>query len=164
MVAEQSRQLFDYWRRLRRGDGLTRKSDFDPTDVPRLLPFLYLWQLDEDRRDFTGRLFGSVFVDFAGADFKGRKFREVHGAQAEAMFENHLFCLEQVTPFVVVRHVHAFPKDYLGYEATILPLVDGQARPALLIGSLSPLASSAAALNRAGAAPGGNIGYYLRET
>ena len=65
-------ELVAYWRRIHPGDGLTGRRHFDPSDVPVLLP--HIWLLDVFRAPwrFRVRLVGTAIVAFAGRDTTGR--------------------------------------------------------------------------------------------
>jgi hypothetical protein len=52
--------LFDDWCRLLREHGLGMKGAFDPTEIPRALPNIYLEEYDAERRQSRMRLMGEA--------------------------------------------------------------------------------------------------------
>lgn len=52
--------LFDYWCRLLRAHGLRMKPAFDPVEVPRALPNIYLEEYDLERKQGRMRLMGET--------------------------------------------------------------------------------------------------------
>jgi len=56
------------------------------------------------------------------------------------MLTNHLECLREATPFVVVREHHPFPETGSGYEAIIVPVHKHGPAPDTLLGHLMPFA------------------------
>ena len=55
---EEARRLFDYWCALLREHGLVMKQAFDPLEVPRLLPKIYIEEWDPEIRQSRMRLIG----------------------------------------------------------------------------------------------------------
>ncbi len=61
------RQLFDYWDACRAGRSMPSREDFDPIDLPRLMPGMILVDVEGERPDGSGifryRLVGSDEVE-----------------------------------------------------------------------------------------------------
>ncbi len=56
--------IYDYWRSKLPADGmLPGRRDIDPTEIPRLLPNVWLVDVVEDPRRFRVRLIGTALVD-----------------------------------------------------------------------------------------------------
>lgn len=143
IYTEQNRAIFDYWSSRRSGKAAPMRGEIDPTDIPKLLRHIYMWQLGSDGMTLTGRLFGTAYTDFAGADFRGRTFEQAHQQSNPLLFDRlragHLRCLRDCDPYVVVRTNHAFNRRYRAYEGMILPVADETGRPYILLGGLVPL-------------------------
>jgi hypothetical protein len=124
------RQLCAYWRRIHTQDGgLPGRQHLDPTDIPRLLPFIWLADVQRTPLRFRYRLFGTEHVRVLGRDFTGFWIDEAHpnflGAAAYGQFAA---AAEQATPGYRRGHtLIILPKDYLSMERLILPLArDGK--------------------------------------
>jgi hypothetical protein len=56
--------IYDYWRRKAPGPGvLPGRRHLDPTEIPRLLPHIWLVDVVDDIRRFRVRLIGTALVD-----------------------------------------------------------------------------------------------------
>ena len=69
-------RFFDYWRSKVTRRRLPSRADFDPVDIPDLLPWIYLVDvLDADgRRRLRCRLIGTSIVARTGRDMTGHYF------------------------------------------------------------------------------------------
>ena len=59
-------------------EGLPSRRDFDPTDVPRLLPHIWLIELGADVHGHRYRLAGSTVAASVGMDYTGKRLVDVH--------------------------------------------------------------------------------------
>ena len=79
----EHRQLFDYWRSKFKSGRLPARKDFDPIDIPNLLPGLSLieavWSQDAPR--FRIRLVGTGVVEHFGRDATGLWFEDAYDAE-----------------------------------------------------------------------------------
>jgi PAS domain len=69
-------ELFDYWDGLRRGREVPSRADFDPVDVPKLLPNLILNDVVGDPVRFRIRLEGTAVTDARQRSGTGRYLDE----------------------------------------------------------------------------------------
>lgn len=63
--------LFRYWDSLRPADGLPARKDFDPTEIPDLLPNIWLIDVIPPTPRFQYRLVGTAIVQARGYDQTG---------------------------------------------------------------------------------------------
>ena len=68
------RQMVEYWRSIHPAEGLPGRRDFDPIDIPVLLPNVCLIDAPTATSDFTFRLMGSRVEAFFGGNFTGKPF------------------------------------------------------------------------------------------
>ncbi|WP_374655000.1 PAS domain-containing protein [Dongia sp.] len=88
-AGENVRQLYRYWLAKCRGGCLPSRADIDPTDIPRLLPYLTLVEVVADHRRYVYRLVGTKEVEVRGQDPTGKSVAEAfYGPSAE---EAHMF-------------------------------------------------------------------------
>lgn len=69
-------ELLAYWRSCCQGDALPRRADIDPTDIPRLLPYLLLTEVLADGR-YRYRLVGTEVERSFGTAMTGRHIDEL---------------------------------------------------------------------------------------
>ncbi len=77
-ASENVRHLYTYWRGKCRGDVLPRRTDIDPTEIPRLLPYLTIVEVVPDQRRFVYRLVGTKEVEVRGQDPTGKSVAEAY--------------------------------------------------------------------------------------
>jgi len=126
------RQLFDYWRSLVRTPGvLPGRAEFDPAQVPKLLP--YLWMLDVHRAPlrFRYRLVGTAHTTATGRDYTGQWMDEAHPArrlQESPLYpELHAVVEEGRAAFRSGPPTIHLDRDYIRLETLLLPLAaDGK--------------------------------------
>jgi len=70
--------LHDYWLSIHPGTGLPGRQHLDPADVPGLLPYMFLINVERDPLRFRYRLVGTNYVQMMGSDLTHRYLDEVH--------------------------------------------------------------------------------------
>ena len=73
--------LLDSWCGMRVGRAVPGRRDFDPAQLGRYLPKVYIYQFDDDVGDFICRLAGEQVHEAWGVRIKGLSLREVVGDQ-----------------------------------------------------------------------------------
>jgi hypothetical protein len=66
-----------YWNRIRGGRRLPLRADFDPSEVPALLPYVIVIDVLRDPADFRYRLLGTALDRVLGGDYRGRRYSEL---------------------------------------------------------------------------------------
>ncbi len=94
------REMFAYWEEMRAGRPLPLKADFDPSRVPRLLPYLTLEEVHRDPFRIRYRLVGTEQARFAAEDFTGRWLHELawEPKVVEGLLEQYRLVLESRAP------------------------------------------------------------------
>lgn len=128
--------LHRYWRKLCPSSRLLPgRQHFDPLQVPRLLPWVWLIDVSRDPLRFRYRLIGTVHVDACGWNQTGLYLDQVHprfiGSSAYPQFcavaEREGLAFYAGPPTYVIK------KDYISIERLILPLAaDGEVVDKLL--------------------------------
>jgi hypothetical protein len=122
---ERLQRLHGYWRSIRPPAALLPgRKHFDPLDVPSLLPWLWLLDVQRSPLRFRYRLVGTVHVDVEGRNRTGQWLDEAHPSfpdsnaheQYVAAVTRHEIAFYRGPPTYVVR------KDYLSLERLVLPL------------------------------------------
>lgn len=117
--------LYRYWLARKPPDGLPHRRDFDPVDVPRLLPRLALIAAEPEgaRFRYRYRLAGTEIVSRAGRDPTGKTFEDLYRddylASANALYDS---LRQSGAPHLSQR---VFPigdgVGFLRYDRLILP-------------------------------------------
>jgi hypothetical protein len=135
------RELYLYWHGKCRGGRLPRRTDIDPLDIPRLLPYLTIVEVVKDERRYVYRLVGTKEVEIRGQDPTGKSVAEAY--YGPSVDEAHMFYDQAVVTAGPVYDDSPFigPEGrYNDDEMLFLPLSDDGARVTriLLISQCSP--------------------------
>jgi hypothetical protein len=68
---DRIQQAYDYWRRIAAGRAMPARKDLDPVDIPRLLPYVMLVEVEGPGR-FRYRLIGTAIAQEQGVNATGR--------------------------------------------------------------------------------------------
>ena len=71
LVVPEQRQLYDYWLSCGGGKPMPCRSDINPADIPRLLPFVSLIEVAEDVKQSRVRLAGTRLRDVFDREITG---------------------------------------------------------------------------------------------
>ena len=119
--SDGQRAIYAWYNRQTKNGDIPKRSNFDPMDFPKYLPFLVLVDVEEAPRRYHVRLVGTNVVDARGRDGTGDYFDEVEGAElavkrAEAIIESRQAQFETNVPMTWS------PKDFRFYSTLSLPL------------------------------------------
>ncbi|MEG6510120.1 PAS domain-containing protein [Methyloligella sp. 2.7D] len=81
LVLPGQRQLYDYWKRAAGERQMPARADFQPGQVPKLLPNIALIDLDPGLRDAKFRLAGTALRDVYGGEVTGRRLDQVFAGE-----------------------------------------------------------------------------------
>lgn len=127
------RELFDYWATRRRDVDVPRRADIDPTEIPRLLPHLYLLNV-RPGPEYEFRLMGTHLVERMGLDPIGRLVSEVIEGEYLSYMERLFAKAVVLRQAIYSRSSYRVPdRDFLDVHRIILPLTRGGDDVAMLI-------------------------------
>jgi hypothetical protein len=112
----------DYWQDISGGRPLPARHDFDPLDIPHLLPHIVLFDVFDDPPSFRFRLVGTASVFNAGVDPTGQIFDEMpHSGTAVARMRQGVelrkpYFTDDVFPWGARPNLH--------YRTLVMPLSD----------------------------------------
>ncbi|WP_181905189.1 PAS domain-containing protein [Aestuariispira insulae] len=66
------RSLYAYWETIRGARAMPSRSDFEPLDVPKLLPYVFLLDVQQEPLDFHYRIVGETIIRFSGQNLMGQ--------------------------------------------------------------------------------------------
>lgn len=68
--------LYAYWNKIRGNRDMPSRADFDPVDIPHLLPNIILIDVERDPLRFRIRLYGTAIGSLRGRDLTGHYLDE----------------------------------------------------------------------------------------
>lgn len=77
-------EIVAYWESKRAGRLAPRRADIDPTEIPRLLPYLFMLDVLDGGADFRYRLIGTHITEGMGRDVTGKKISELYEDRPQA--------------------------------------------------------------------------------
>jgi hypothetical protein len=118
--------LYRYWDGKRGGRTMPARRDLDPSEIPRLLPHIYMVDVLRDPLRFRYRLIGTAICNFLGRDYTRRAVDAATYGEGESL--NRL--LELFTAVVETRGPVAYKgniwyvsgRDWRQVEALLMPL------------------------------------------
>ncbi len=124
------RELFDYWRSKALAGRLPARKDIDPIDIPGLLPWLTLIEVDWSQAPprFRIRLVGTGVVNRFGRDATGLWFEDIYEAD---VYETQMDYYTQVATDGVPSLTEPIPpireREFIKCQRLVVPLsADGE--------------------------------------
>lgn len=128
-----NRRFADYWLSLPRRNLVPARADFDPSEVPELLPHMIMHELI-DRRRSRLRLVGTALVERYGMDITGRDYLEfVPPERREIAMNGLLRAVEQPAGMRVLMNIRTSTGRACLAESFGLPLSQPEGRPPILL-------------------------------
>jgi hypothetical protein len=79
LSAQRLKEALLYWRSKCGERAMPARRDFDPVEVPTLLPYVMLYDVLDAPLDFRYRLIGTEARSLLARDYTGKRFSEVPG-------------------------------------------------------------------------------------
>ncbi len=119
-----ARQLYTYWLGKRPKDGLARREDIDPVEMPKILPSIYItevvWADGKPRVKF--RLIGTRIVERFGHDIGGMWMDKAYDQDYfTEVWPAYLAMIESQTPHYSDLNARYANKEHLTYSRLICP-------------------------------------------
>ncbi|WP_321389807.1 PAS domain-containing protein [Emcibacter sp.] len=122
---EELRELFLHWQKIKGDRIMPRRADFRPSDVPKLLPYILLADVENDPRRYRFRLIGTATTRAMSRDVTGQYLETVPGTAD--MKERWDWIVENKIPYLYQGKLVWSEKSFLEYFALGLPFSeDGQ--------------------------------------
>jgi len=117
------RRLYEYWDGKRNGRRAPARSDIDPTEIPDLLGYVNLFEVQEAPRDFRVRLNGTEITRMLGREVTGKWCSEVTpGEDGERCKRAFDIVVDEWSPAIVETSLAFCGKPYTGQTFVALPL------------------------------------------
>jgi hypothetical protein len=129
-------QAYQYWDTKRSGRRMPARPDIDPTDIPRLMPFLFLIDV-LDPLDFRYRLAGTHFAEWVGINPTGRLIGDVFPPEFASEVHYHWSsCVERKAPKLGIGHLWLPEREFVNWEGVVLPLSPDDGTVTMLLGAV----------------------------
>ena len=115
---------FRYWQSKRNGHAIPARADFDPLpEIPGLVRFMMLKDVQRDPLDFRYRLVGTGLLNHMTTDWTGKFMSEVeYQRPPSTIWDYHQRVAETAQPLFIKPNYVGPHKDYLFVESVLLPL------------------------------------------
>jgi hypothetical protein len=122
------RRLYEHWQAIHPAQGLPGRQHFDPLQVPRLLPWIWLVDINRDPLRFKFRLYGTQHIVPSGGDHTGKWIDEAYpNFVASDVYADYVLVAEKGVPSYRKGHASYHAPDYKELERVMLPLAgDGR--------------------------------------
>jgi len=130
-------ELYRYWRSIRPTvERLPGRQHFQPTDIPRLLKWIWLVDVQHAPLRFKYRLVGTAHVDAADSNPTGRWYDEVHPRFHQSTAYPQFVAAVERTQVAFYRGppVYVIEQQYKTIERLILPMAQDGGTVDMLLG------------------------------
>lgn len=115
--------FLEYWLNKRGERDFPSRSEINPAEFPRLLPWINMYDVLDGGRDFRFRICGTALTEVIGFEVGGKLVSEVAPQVAERINLTLQAVLETRAPIRATTNRSAIPgQDFQGSEACALPL------------------------------------------
>ncbi len=137
-------RAFAYWSSKRTAGGLPSRADLRPEEIPRLLPYVFLVDVERAPMSFRFRLVGTEICRLAAREHTGVRVNlEEYGSSWASVFRTYSRVVHSANPEVAMRHAPWKSREFLIYEYLIAPLSSTRGVVDMLFGALYPIAGDA---------------------
>jgi hypothetical protein len=139
MKQATSRELYDYWERVRRGRPAPRRSDIEPSDIRRILADTFILEV-AGREAYTIRLAGTRICSLYCREMKGDNFLDLWSPEDRNAISTIGTAIgEDAAGAVITFAASTAGGQSLAAELLMLPLSHSGERYDRVLGSISPL-------------------------
>lgn len=129
--------IYLHWLNLSDGNSLPLRADFDPVDIPNLLPYIYLVDVIKGGEDFAYRLVGTHITESVGFDFTGQRISEfMRTNESEDRAKDYIDCLASRKPACKNGNLVDYGRDYMLYERLLCPMTHNGTDIDIILGGL----------------------------
>lgn len=137
------RGIYQYWLEKAGAEAVPARADFEPLDLPRHLPHIFLVEIGEDGR-FCYRVVGTRIVDWSGFDPTGKYLEDVSRLyDIDGIRRDFQSAADARAPRYDLRRSPWADRDYMQYHRLLAPLAEKNGRVTHLMGGIDLDISSA---------------------
>ncbi|MEZ5832872.1 MAG: PAS domain-containing protein [Dongiaceae bacterium] len=92
------KKLHDYWNLCRGNRVMPRRADIDPADIPQLLPYIYLVDIERLPFRVRYRVVGTNAVEWQGHDFTGYYLDELRFNKPDEILALYRSAADEMAP------------------------------------------------------------------
>ena len=127
--------LHEYWAGKCGGRKMPSRSDIDPTEIPGLLPHVFIAEVHQPGR-FRFRLVGTAICERWGENYSGKWLDELSlGEERDAVLQQYAHALQSAAPSYDSAEFTSEFGRYLNYRRLLLPLSCDGETPTMLLGA-----------------------------
>jgi len=139
MKAKASRQVYDYWNRLRAGRAAPLRRELDPGDLKDMLPDIMILE-QKDPLTYRFRLAGTRMCSYYGRELRGNNILDIWSRAERESIESLLFSVtEDAAAAVLGFSAFNDEEDGAAMEMLLLPLKHDSGSLTRVFGSIVPL-------------------------
>ncbi len=112
-----------YWQAKKGGRRVPDRADFDPIDLPDIMPHVVMW--DVLPAGYRCRLAGTKMVEVHGREMTGIDMSAFHGVHNATIQPEYDGVVRTGSPHYVERSLFWMHRDYRGYARILLPFTNG---------------------------------------
>ncbi len=130
-------ELFDYWNRRRDDRAMPRRAEIDPLDLRKMLPHIFLVDVEDGGRRFRYRLVGSALAEIVERDLTGVYLDEMPFLFRQFAAPDYRAVVARKTP--CYREASALEGLFtIRYKRLVLPLSENGVDVNMLLGGIFP--------------------------
>ena len=135
----QVKELLEYWLKIHPKDKLPCRADFDPIDVPRILPHIVMTDIERDPVRIRFRLVGTIITTAFNRELTGLYFDEAfeNYAEAEGYTQRTELAMDAVPKHFFGKGKLKYDLDFTSIEWVLLPFAENGKDVDLVIAALS---------------------------
>ncbi|MBI1246073.1 MAG: PAS domain-containing protein [Alphaproteobacteria bacterium] len=126
LKSERLVRAFGYWLSLRATRRVPDRADFDPIEIPDIMPHVIMWDVVAGGR-YRCRLAGTKMVEIHGRELTGLDMAEFHGRDNATIQPEYDGVVRTGRPHHVERNLSWMHREYRRYSRILLPFSDGGA-------------------------------------
>lgn len=128
------RRLYEYWNTKRGDRPAPTRRDIDPVEIPDLLGFVNIFEVQDEPRDFKVRLNGSEVAEMMGREITGKYCSTViSGEDAVRCKTAFDLCVDHCRPAIVETSLAFCDKPYMAQTIIVLPLSNDGERVDMIV-------------------------------
>ena len=117
VTSEKVEQFHHYWRSKCAADRLPSRAMIDPVEIPRLLPYLVMAEIERNPMRVRYRLVGTQVVESNGVDFTNRYLDECNFAVEALLIQCYRRLVETRAPVFACYEWHK--KEWRGSKGAV---------------------------------------------
>lgn len=116
-------RALSYWQAKRGARRVPDRAEFDPIDIPDIMPHVVMWDVLPD--GYRCRLAGTKMVEIHGREMTGIAMSEFHGVHNTTIQPEYDGVVLTGSPHYVERNLFWMHRDYRRYARILLPFSNG---------------------------------------